>query len=160
MSRAPFITQPIAAANGTAPWQLVIPNSIWTELTEHLFPGDGDEHGAIATAGIVHTDRGTRLLVRELFPARDGEDFVPAKNAHRRLTPKFVNDRIRHCRDHHLAYLAIHNHGGHDTVAFSSVDLRSHERGYPALRDIARGQPVGALVIARHALAGDVWTVS
>ena len=158
MSRAPFITQPIAAYVGNEPWQLVVPSSIWTELTHHLFPGDNDEHGAIVSAGIVHTDRGTRLLVRELFLARDGEEFVPAKSAHRRLTPTFVNDRIRHCRDQRLAYLAIHNHGGHDTVAFSSIDLRSHERGYPALLDIARGQPVGALVVAQHAVAGDVWT--
>ena len=142
----------------TAPWQLVIPGSIWARLTEHLFPGDGHEHGAIAAAGVVHSERGTRLLVREVFLARDSEDFVPAKNAHRRLTPEFVNHRIRYCRDQQLAYLAIHNHGGTDRVGFSRVDLRSHERGYPALLDIARGQPVGALVIARNALAGDLWT--
>ena len=83
---------------------------------------------------------------------------MPAEHAHRRLTATFVNDRVRYCRDEQLAYLAIHNHGGGTAVEFSSIDLRSHERGYPALLDIARGQPVGALVIAREAVAGDIWT--
>jgi len=158
MTQPRFIIEPSGRAGSDSPWQLVIPGSIWNQLTAHLFPGDREEHGAIATAGIVHSNRGTRLLVRELFLARDGEEFVPARNAHRRLTPAFVNDRIRHCRDQHLVYLAIHNHGRGDTVAFSSVDIRSHERGYPALLDIAHGQPVGALVIAQEALAGDIWT--
>lgn len=140
------------------PWQLVFPGNTWQALTKHLFPGDRDEHGAIAVAGIVSSSRGTRLLVRDVFFAQDGKDFVPAKNAHRRLTPEFVNKHIRYCRDQQLAYLAIHNHGGTTSVAFSPVDLRSHERGYPALLDIARGQPVGALVITHDALAGDIWT--
>jgi ThiF family len=157
MTAPRFIAEPALNPN-EEPWQLVIPGSIWARLTDHLFPGDHDEHGAVAVAGIVHTERGTRLVVRELFFARDGEGFVPAQNAHRRLTPEFVNHRIRYCRDQNLAYLAIHNHGGADRVAFSSIDLRSHERGYPALLDIARGQPVGALVIAHNALAGDIWT--
>ncbi|MGO9751983.1 MAG: ThiF family adenylyltransferase [Solirubrobacteraceae bacterium] len=157
MTRSQFIPA-WAAANGQNPWQLVIRDEAWQTLTRHLFPGDHDEHGAIAVAGIVTTTRGTRLLVRELFLAEDGSDFVPAKNAHRRLTAEFVNKHIRYCRDHQLAYLAIHNHGGTRSVAFSEIDLRSHERGYPALLDIARGQPVGALVIAHEALAGDIWT--
>src|SRR5690349_2703195 len=108
MTRPPFIVgHRWSAAN--APWQLVIPGTVWTRLIEHLFPGDDDEHGAVATAGIVHTVRGTRLLVRELFLARDGEEFVPAQHAYRRLTATFVSDRFRDCRDQHLAYLAIHN---------------------------------------------------
>jgi len=157
MSRPRFIL-PAREGKDGEPWQLIIRGACWRTLIEHLLPGDGDEHGAIAVAGIVRTSRGTRLLIRDVFLARDGDDFVPAKNAHRRLTPEFVNKHIRHCRDHQLAYLAIHNHGGTDTVAFSTVDLRSHVRGYPALLDIARGQPVGALVIAGNALAGDIWT--
>jgi hypothetical protein len=42
-------------------------------------------------------------------------------------------------------------------VSFSGDDLRSHERGYPALLDIANGLPVGALVFASNAVAGDIW---
>jgi hypothetical protein len=139
-------------------FQLVVPSSIWDELRAHLFPGDGEEHAAVLVAGTVRSPRGTRLLTREVFLARDGVDFVPAPRAHRRLTPAFVNEKIRHARDHGLVYLAIHNHGPGSSVRFSSIDLASHARGYPALLDIARGQPVGALVVARHATAGDVWT--
>jgi ThiF family len=157
MTRPAFIACQ-GRATGEKPWQLIVPGSLWAHLHDHLFPGDHDEHGAVVTAGIVHTQRGTRLLARELILAEDGSDFVPSPNAHRRLTPEFVNRCIRHCRNGELAYLAIHNHGGSNRVAFSSVDMRSHERGYPALLDIARGQPVGALVIAEGAVAGDVWT--
>ena len=42
-------------------------------------------------------------------------------------------------------------------MAFSTVDLESHERGYPALLDIGRGVPVGALVYGRRSVAADVW---
>ncbi len=157
MTKPRFIASQQRAA-GEEPWQLIIPGSLWDELEHHLFPGDHDEHGAVMTAGLVDTERGTRLLARELFVAEDGSEFVPSPNAHRQLTAEFVNRRIRHCRDQKLAYLAIHNHGGTGRVAFSSIDARSHERGYPALLDIARGQPVGALVIAQGAVAGDIWT--
>lgn len=139
-------------------WTLVMGGALFERLQGHLFPGDGDEHGAVIAAGIVQTERGTRLLAREIFPARDGIDFVPSARAYKRLTPEFVNDKIRYCRDQGLAYLAVHNHGGRDAVAFSGLDLASHERGYPALLDIARGQSVGALVFAENAIAGDIWT--
>jgi ThiF family len=139
-------------------WQLVMPGALADALHAHLFPDDGDERGAVISAGIVRSERGTRLLACELFAAIDGVDFVPAQRAHRRLTPEFVNRHIRHCRDERLVYLAVHNHGGHGSVGFSQPDLRSHERGYPALLDIAKGMPVGALVLAQGALAGDIWT--
>jgi ThiF family len=140
------------------PWTLVISGGLFERLHGHLFPGDGDEHGAVIAAGIVHTHRGTRLLAREFFPALEGIDFVPSARAYKRLSPEFVSDKIRYCRDQGLAYLAVHNHGGRGQVAFSGPDLVSHERGYPALLDIARGQPVGALVFAENAVAGDIWT--
>jgi hypothetical protein len=136
----------------------VVPHSLWTALQAHLFPGDMDEHGAVISAGVVRTERGVRLVARELFRAVDGVDFVPGKHAYRRLTPEFVNRHIRHCRDEQLSYLAVHNHGGVGIVGFSEPDLRSHERGYPALLDIAKGMPVGALVLAQGAVAGDIWT--
>jgi molybdopterin/thiamine biosynthesis adenylyltransferase len=139
-------------------WTLVADSTLHEQLFGHLFPGDNDEHGAIITAGVAQSPRGTRLLARELWLARDGIDYIPGKYGYRRLAPEFVNRAIRHCRDERLAYLAVHNHDGHDHVDFSPDDLRSHQRGYPALLDIARGQPVGALVLARNALAGDIWT--
>jgi len=140
------------------PWTLIADADLYGQLLAHLFPGDHDEHGAVIAAGIARSARGIRLLARELHLARDGIDYVPGKEGYRRLAAEFVNQKIRHCRDEQLAYIAVHNHGGRDHVQFSGDDLRSHERGYPALLDIARGQSVGALVIANNALAGDIWT--
>ncbi|MGI8998817.1 MAG: ThiF family adenylyltransferase [Candidatus Limnocylindria bacterium] len=138
-------------------WTLTIGQPLYERLWAHLFPGDDDEHGGVIAAGIATTPRGTRLLARELFLAEDGVDLVPGVRGYRRLTPEFGRDRIRHCRDQKLIYLAIHNHRGSDSVEFSEPDDCSHERGYPALLDIS-GQPVGALVLARNAVAGDIWT--
>lgn len=140
------------------PWSVRMTASDYAKLHSHLFPGDNDEHGAVLAAGIVGTPRGVRLVVRHVFFARDGVDFVAGRRGYRMLTPEFVNEKIRFCRDEGLAYLAAHNHGGHDTVGFSTDDNASHERGYPALLDIGRGIPVGALVFATGAVAGDLWT--
>jgi hypothetical protein len=142
---------------GERPWSLRLDRDQRQVLDGHLLR-DGDEHGAVIAAGVTRSERGVRLLAREIFLAEDGVDFVPSKRSYRRLTAAFVNDKIRYCRDHGLAYLAVHNHGGLDSVVFSDDDLRSHERGYPALLDIGRGIPVGALVFAREAVAGDLWT--
>ena len=48
----------------TLPVSLTIDAPMYEHLYEHLFPGDGDEHGAIILAGIAQTSRGTRLLAR------------------------------------------------------------------------------------------------
>lgn len=141
----------------SAPWTLVIDERLLHELMDHLFGRDSGEHGAVIAAGIVKTPRGTRLLARELFLAEDGIDYVGGRRGYRMLTAEFVSEKIRSCRDEKLVYLAVHNHGGRGYVAFSDDDMRSHERGYPALVDISGG-PVGALVFAENAVAGDIWT--
>ena len=139
------------------PWRLTIPGGLYAELQRHLFPGDGDEHGAVILAGTCESDRGLRLVAREIHLAKEGVDYVPGKRGYRMLKAEFIQSRILRARDRRLAYLAIHNHGGTDSVGFSQDDIASHERGYPALLDIARGMPVGALVFARSAVAGDLW---
>ena len=140
------------------PWRLTIPEGLYAELQRHLFPGDGDEHGAVILAGTCQSDRGLRLVARELHLAKDGVDYVPGKRGYRMLKAEFIQSKILRARDRRLAYLAIHNHGGTNSVGFSGTDLASHERGYPALLDIARGMPIGALVLARSAIAGDLWS--
>jgi hypothetical protein len=139
---------------------LVIAGQMWDRLHAHLFPGDGDEHGAVIIAGMAQTSKGIRLLARELFLAEDGIDYVAGKRGYRMLRGDFITPKILACRDEELCYLAIHNHGGTTRVDFSDVDLASHERGYPTLLQITRGQPVGGLVLARDAVAGDVWLAS
>lgn len=139
-------------------WHLTMPEGLFDRLQAHLFPGDNDEHGAVIAAGIVKAPDGRiRLLARHLHLAKDGVDYVPGKRGYRMLRANFVRDRILECRDERLVYLAIHNHGRGDSVGFSSDDLNSHERGYPALQDIVGDLPVGALVFASNAIAGDIW---
>jgi molybdopterin/thiamine biosynthesis adenylyltransferase len=142
------------------PWSVRISQPVFDRLHAHLFPGDGDEHGAVLAAGICETERGTRLLVRELFLARDGVDYVPGQRGYRMLTARFVAEIAGQCAADQLCYLAVHNHGGRGAVAFSGDDLASHERGYPALLDLTNGGPVGALVFAEDAAAGDIWLAS
>jgi molybdopterin/thiamine biosynthesis adenylyltransferase len=139
-------------------WSVVITGEQWSYLEGHLFPGDGDEHGAVLRCGIARTDRGTRLLVRDVVLAQDGVDYVAGDRGYRKLTAAFVADTIDECADLGLAYIAVHNHGGKDRVAFSPTDMASHERGYPALLDINGGVAVGALVFASKAVAGDIWS--
>ena len=138
-------------------WRLTIPRSLYDQLYDHLFPGDNDEHGAIILAGICQYSRGYRLIARELHLAKDGQDYVPGQRGYRMLKAEFIQSHILRARDMKLAYLAIHNHGGTYSVEFSVDDMASHERGYPALLDIARDMPVGALVFAKSAIAGDLW---
>jgi hypothetical protein len=142
------------------PISLTIDERLFQTLYQHLFPGDRDEHGAVIAAGIVETPRGTRLLAREVFLAKDGVDYVPGTRGYRALTAKFVAEVSHHCTTQNLCYLAVHCHGGRDYVSFSADDLASHERGYPALLDITHDGPVGALVFAENAVTGDIWTPS
>ena len=38
------------------------------------------------------------------------------------------------------------------------MDLATDERGFPALLDVMKDVPVGGLVFAENAIAGDIWT--
>lgn len=139
------------------PVSLRLTSEMAAELDGHLFPGDRDEHGAVIGAAVIETGGGCRLLARRLFLAEDGVDYVPGIHGHRMLTADFVRRCAVSCADEELAYLAVHNHCGTDTVSFSGTDLASHRRGYPAILDILDGPPVGGLVLARQAVAGDMW---
>lgn len=125
-------------------------------LSEHLFPGGDDEHGAVICVGVCETNDTIRLLVREIFLAKDGVDYVPGTRGYRALTAQFVAEKSDYCYQNNLGYIAVHCHGGADYVRFSEDDYASHKRGYPALLDIPGG-PVGALVFASNAVAGEIY---
>jgi hypothetical protein len=129
----------------------------YAELHRHLFPGDRGEHGAVVMAGLAQIGSETRLLVRDVVLAQDGRDYVINEEGYHSLKATFIGHLIRTCRDKRMVYLAVHNHGSDRNVSFSQIDLRSHERGYPALRDIADGMPVGALVLGRRSIEMDLW---
>ncbi|WP_410580169.1 ThiF family adenylyltransferase [Amycolatopsis sp. lyj-108] len=137
-------------------WSLTLPSALWGDLHQHLFGRDDDEHGAVILADLATGPRGPRLLGRQLLLAEDGIDYIDGTTGYRALAPEFVRDAAVRARDEELVYLAVHNHFGTTSVAFSAVDLASHERGYPALRQIT-GRTVGALVLTPHAAAGDLW---
>lgn len=139
--------------------QLVFPKVLHRKLIDHLFPGDLCEHGAVVAAGLATTSSGTRLLVREVWLAEEPQDYRVGSSGHMGLQASFIHRCITRCRDERLVYLAVHNHGGSGYVAFSPVDLASHERGYRALLDIANGMPVGALVVAEGAMEVDLWKI-
>ncbi|MGO9111662.1 MAG: HesA/MoeB/ThiF family protein [Thermoguttaceae bacterium] len=140
------------------PHSFRIDEPLFKRLMTHLFPGDNDEHGAVIAAGVSRSPRRTDLLAREVFLAKDGVDYVPGRRGYRALTAEFVARVSHHCAREGLAYFAVHCHGGTDTVSFSPPDLQSHQRGYSALLDITKGGPVGALVFAGNAVAGQIWT--
>jgi len=140
----------------TAACELHVTGADWDTLHRHLFPGDHDEHGAVLLCGIASGRRGARLLVRDVVLAQDGVDYVAGTRGYRHLTGEFITHQARRAKDEQLAYLAVHNHGGTTAVGFSDPDLASHERGYPTLVGLT-GQPVGALVVAQQAVAGDIW---
>ncbi len=130
---------------------------LYDKIMNHLFPGDKDEHGAVLLAGLSETNDLTTLLVREVHLAQEGTDYAKGKVGYRALTPKFIHQLITRARDERLVYLAVHNHGSDLEVEFSKVDFESHQRGYPALLQIARGMPVGALVFGRRSIQADIW---
>lgn len=135
-------------------WTMTISGAHWAELNAHIFPGDRDEHGAVLRCGIA----GSRLLVREVIRAVDGRDYVPGTSSYRRLTADFITGQALRFAEDNSVYVAVHNHGGDDEVEFSDIDLGSHERSYPALLQITGAPAVGALVFAKNAVAGDIWT--
>jgi hypothetical protein len=116
-----------------------------------------DEHGAVLLAGVSQADGQLTLHVREVHLAEEGVDYVQGKIGYRALAPQFIHRLITRARDERLVYLAVHNHGSDQEVGFSYIDLDSHERGYPALLQIARGMPVGALVFGRRSVQADIW---
>jgi len=140
-------------------WSITFAERDYELLHSHLFPGDDDEHGAVLACGISETGRGSRLLVREVFLAKDGSDFVAGQRGYKQFTPLFVAEKSGYCRTNSLAYVAVHNHGGRGEVEFSPDDLRSQERGYPALVQMTE-KPVTALVLAEEAVAGRVFAGS
>lgn len=129
----------------------------YKKIHAHLFPGDHDEHGLVLLAGMSKDNDEIILHIREIHLAREGIDYISGKIGYRALTPAFIHRMITRARDEKLVYLAVHNHSSDFEVGFSKVDFQSHERGYPALLQIAKGMPVGALVFGYRSIEADLW---
>ena len=82
------------AAIAAGQWRMVFPESLYEKLRNHLFPGNGDEHGAVIAAGLARMPDGEmRLLARNLFLAADGQDYIAGKRGYKMLKAEFVRDR-------------------------------------------------------------------
>src|SRR5437879_4008664 len=92
------------------------PQDIYAKLHAHLFRDDRDEHAAVLAAGVALDGDKIRLLVRDLFLAEDGVDFVDGIKSYKTLKAEFIYPHFRYCRTERLAYLAVHNHGGKYSV--------------------------------------------
>ena len=138
-----------------------IPRDMFEELHRHMFPGDQGWSMAPCSRPASSAAREVPAFWRAISSSLARSiDYVPGQHGHRALSADFVARMSNFCSQQKLAYFAVHNHGGRDSVQFSPVDLESHQRGYPALLDILEGGPVGALVFAENAVAGDIWTPS
>ncbi|NQT61291.1 MAG: ThiF family adenylyltransferase [Bacteroidetes bacterium] len=129
----------------------------YKRIINHLFPGDGDEHGLVILAGVSSTDDRYTLLVREIHLANEDIDYGAGKIGYKALSPTFIHRKITRARDQKLVYLAVHNHHTTDSVDFSEIDFESHSLGYPALLQIVKGIPVGALVFGTSSVQADLW---
>jgi hypothetical protein len=136
---------------------LRIPGDLYEALMDHLFPGDGDEHGAVLLAGLaMHGDQLT-LLGRELIVTPE-DQFPPGKFGYRQIAPLFVAETGGRAADEQLVYLSAHSHPGASTsIGFSKDDLLAHERLFPHLLDLTAAPVVGGLVFGERAVAGDLW---
>jgi tRNA A37 threonylcarbamoyladenosine dehydratase len=139
------------------PWEVVLPPEISDRLHRHLFPGDEQEHAAGLLAGVHVLGDRVRLLVKDCVLAEDGVDHVIGPRGYLTVRAQFIQSLIRRAREERLVYLSVHNHLSDDSAEFSAPDMAAHERGYPALLDLAKGMPVGALVFGHRAVVGDIW---
>jgi len=130
--------------------------SDYKALLKHVFPGDRDEHGAILLCGVSKSAKGLRLLVRKVVLAKDGIDFIESRRGYREFSARFISKWAMYCAENGLAYISVHNHGADQAVEFSRNDLQSHERAYPSLQELVKGNPVGAIVLGKRSAAGRV----
>ena len=139
---------------------ILFPSQQFSDLHDHLYPGDDDEHAAVLLAGMHLRKNGeVRLLIRKTYLVEDGVDWVPSRSgrAYRQLNAPYIHQKLDECAEEQLIYLFVHNHHSDLRADFSQPDLNSHKRSYPSYLDILNGIPVGALVFGKRAVAGDIW---
>ena len=141
----------------SSPISLRIDQPSFEQLYKHLFPGDGDEHGAVISAGVANSPRGIRLLVRDVIPALDGVDYVPGTRGYRALSAQFVAKMSDHCAAKTWPIWPFIITAALTPSPFRKTTWHLTSAGHPALLEITRGGPVGAIVLAEGAVAGDIW---
>lgn len=136
--------------------QLHLAGGDYGSLHEHLFPGDMDEHAAIALAGVRQRAGGVDLLVREVHPLWEDE-FVPGERGYRQISARALARLGNRAADQGLALVSCHSHPGATTRnSLSHDDVAAHERVFPHLLDIVGG-PVAGIAFGTESAAGEIW---
>jgi len=92
-------------------------------LHRHLFPGDGDEHGAVILAGVTTVGDDLTLVARDIVLARDGLDYVAGERGYRMLTAGFVTAQSdRAAREVVAAVDRFAEHRGRGELAADGVE--------------------------------------
>lgn len=137
-------------------WKLYIRGDHWRRLDDHLYGSPG-EHGAVLLCGTAPGGDHQRLLVHEVHVAEDGTDYTYVDGVYR-LGGAFVTRQALRARAEQLVYIAVHPHGGYDSVEFSGIDLRSQHNSTKPLLAASGNDRVGWLVTAPAAANGIVRT--
>lgn len=137
--------------------ELLFAPGTYDHAMRHLYCGDHGEHAGALLCGMTEIADAIHLTVRAFVPAFEGTNYRITEEGHGSLQPLFIDGMLDEAVDQRLVYLAVHNHFSHDQVAFSRVDLASHERSYPTLLTLAGGMPVGAAVFGLSSLEVDLW---
>jgi hypothetical protein len=137
--------------------ELRIPAADHHRLHSHLFPGDGDEHGAILLAGEHHTPRGAILTVRETH-LLDPTEFPPGEHGYRQFAPGALARLGNRAAGERLAMVTVHSHpGAGERNALSPDDLAAHRRVFPHLLDITAARSVTGIALGTRSAAGESW---
>ncbi|MBI4932900.1 MAG: ThiF family adenylyltransferase [Actinobacteria bacterium] len=137
-------------------WKVYIRGDHWHRLHEHLHGSPG-EHGAVLLCGVARGVDHERLLVHEVHIAQDGSDYTYGDGVYR-LNGAFATRQALRARSEALVYIAVHPHGGFDSVEFSGVDLRSQHNSTKPLLAASGKDRVGWLVTAPAAANGVIRT--
>jgi molybdopterin/thiamine biosynthesis adenylyltransferase len=138
--------------------ELRIGETDYRRLSEHLFPGDRDEHGALLLAGEYRrADGGSLLTVRELH-LLDDEEFPPGRHGYRQLAAAALARVGNRAAEEGLALISAHSHpGSGERTGLSHDDLAAHERIFEHLLDITAARVVAGVAFGEHSAAGELW---
>jgi molybdopterin/thiamine biosynthesis adenylyltransferase len=118
---------------------IVFPGPQWTSLETHLFgplkpdsPSERAEQLAFLLGAPSRSDRGTRLVVRELLLAGDS-DLTHQSGAGIAPTGEFVAAALTRCRQEGWSFIEVHSHPfSSGPTTFSGIDWANDRAKMPA----------------------------
>lgn len=129
----------------------------FVRLRAHVLDGGEDEEAAVLLAGVGHTVRDVRLLIREVIPVPDAA-FVRKGAAGLTIHPDFLAPLVKRCREEGWALVLVHSHPfSREGVRFSAIDDGGEQALFPRIRERIAGRPVGAMVFGQTSLDARLW---